>query len=192
VNKWCLPFPGSDKSVVVRTVRNLLSTSRLDKPIEFNPFIVCKSLPMALGIMFFGIIFALMTSFSFGRSLLMKYPGIFSFGAFKKGGPSKKQIDATSFSMTFIGHGWDNADKDRTGQKPTKTVVTKVMGPEPGYVTTPICMVQAGVTLLKSRDKIIHPGGVLTAGATFWESDMIERLEKRNMKFVTVSQDNKE
>jgi len=188
VNKWCLPFPGSDKSVVTRTLRNLLSTERMEKPIEFTPFYASGSLGQALGIMVFGVIFALMTSFSFGQSLLMKYPHIFSFGTFRKGGPSKKQIDATSFSMTFVGHGYDNVEKDRNGQKPNKTVVTKVAGPEPGYVTTPICMVQCGVALLKSQDKICLAGGVLTPGAAFWNGDLIERLEKRNIKFTKVSE----
>jgi len=189
VNKWCLPFPGSDKSVVTRTVRNLLSTSRLDKPIEYTPFVVCKSLPMALGIIVFAMIFALMTSFKMGRDLLMSYPHIFSFGVFKKGGPTKKQIDGTSFSMTFVGQGYDDAEKERNGQKPNKIVTTKIMGPEPGYVTTPICMVQSAVTLLKGKGSMLTKGGVLTPGAAFWDSDIIERLEKRNIKFITVSED---
>lgn len=36
VNKWCVPFPGSDKSVVYRTVRDLLSTNRIKKPVSFS------------------------------------------------------------------------------------------------------------------------------------------------------------
>ncbi|XP_005095024.1 saccharopine dehydrogenase-like oxidoreductase [Aplysia californica] len=192
VNKWCLPFPGSDKSVVTRTIRNLLSTDRLEKPIEFCPYVACKSLGAALGVMVFAVIFALMTSFSLGQSLLMKYPHIFSFGAFKKGGPTKKQIDSTSFAMTFVGHGYPNVEKDRSGQKPNKIVITKVMGPEPGYVTTPICMVQSAVTVLKCKDKFGQPGGVMTAGSAFWDTDLIERLEKHNMKFVTVSENKRD
>jgi len=185
VNKWCLPFPGSDRSVVNRTVRKLLSDDKLDKPFQFVPYITCKSLPVALGVMFVGVIFAFMSSFSLGRYLLMKYPQIFTLGTFKHGGPTKKQIDGTSFSMTFVGKGFDTADKDRQGQKPNRTVVTKIIGPEPGYVTTPICMVQSALSLLKSSDKL---GGVMTAGSVFWDSDLIERLEKRNIKFVTVSE----
>ena len=31
--------------------------------------------------------------------------------------------------MTFVGKGFDTADKDRQGQKPNRTVVTKIIGP---------------------------------------------------------------
>ena len=34
----------------------------------------------------------------------------------------------------------------------------------------------------------LNRGGVMTAGSVFWDSDLIERLEKRNIKFVTVSE----
>ena len=39
------------------------------------------------------------------------------------------QIDNTSFSMTFVGQGYDNAEKERNGQKPNKIVTTKIIGP---------------------------------------------------------------
>ena len=32
--------------------------------------------------------------------------------------------------------------------------MTKVLGPEPGYVTTPIVMVQCAVCLLKEKSKL--------------------------------------
>jgi len=172
---------------VTRTMRNLLSTERLEKPIEFTPFVAVQSLPMALGMIVFGAIFAVMSSFSLGQSLLMKFPHIFSFGYFTKEGPTKKQIEGTSFTMTFVGHGYENMERERNGEKPTKTVTTKVMGPEPGYVTTPICMVQSAVVVLKSADKIPFKGGVMTPGSAFWDTDIIERLEKKNIKFSTVT-----
>ncbi|CAG5121242.1 unnamed protein product [Candidula unifasciata] len=187
VNKWCVPFPGSDKSVVHRTVRDLLATGRIKKPIEFSPYFCVDSLLQVVGLVIFLAIFGLFASFSLGRSLLLKYPHVFSLGLFKKGGPTKKQIEGCSFSMTFVGYGYDKPESERSGTKPNKTVITKVTGPEPGYVTTPICMTQVGVTLLKEQDKIPHKGGVVTAGAALWNTSIIDRLEKHNIHFSTVS-----
>uniref|UniRef100_A0A0B6Y7D7 Saccharopine dehydrogenase NADP binding domain-containing protein n=1 Tax=Arion vulgaris TaxID=1028688 RepID=A0A0B6Y7D7_9EUPU len=187
VNKWCLPFPGSDKSVVYRTVRDHLANGRLVKPIEFNPYFCVDSLAQALGLVAFVFVFGLFASFSFGQTLLLKYPHIFSFGFFKKGGPTKKQIDACSFSMTFIGHGYNKVDKDRADKTPDKILTSKILGPEPGYVATPIFMTQAAVTLLKEKDKITQRGGVLTPGAAFWNTSLIDRLQAHNIKFITVS-----
>lgn len=39
------------------------------------------------------------------------------------------QIDACSFSMTFVGYGYDKVDNERTDKKPNKIVTTQVVGP---------------------------------------------------------------
>ncbi|XP_055880637.1 saccharopine dehydrogenase-like oxidoreductase [Biomphalaria glabrata] len=190
LKKWCLPFLGSDKSVVYRTIRDGLNSQRLKKPIEFIPYTCCSSLFSAMGIILFGLVFFFLSSFSWGRSFLLKYPHIVSLGFFKKGGPTRKQIESTSFSMTFVGYGYTEDVTDRTGQKPNKTIVTKLMGPEPGYVTTPICMVQSAVTLLKESSNMFHKGGVLTPGAAFSGTNLMERLQKHNITLMTISPDN--
>ncbi|CAL1548698.1 unnamed protein product [Lymnaea stagnalis] len=185
LKKWCLPFLGSDKSVVYRTVRDFLSTKRLEKPIEFLPYMCFPSLLSAIGLIIFGIIFYILSRCSFGRSFMLKYPHIVSFGFFKKGGPTRKQIEGCSFSMTFIGYGFSKSEKDRT--KPDKKIVTKLVGPEPGYVTTPICMVQSAVTVLKETSKMFHKGGVLTPGAAFQGTGLINRLQEHGLTFTKVS-----
>lgn len=60
----------------------------------------------------------------------------------------------------------------------------KVSGPEPGYVTTPICMVAAALTVLEESQAIPLNGGVLTPGSAFKRTSLIERLRQRGMKFV--------
>ncbi|XP_059163768.1 saccharopine dehydrogenase-like oxidoreductase [Physella acuta] len=187
LKKWCLPFPGSDKSVFYRTQRELLDKKQMERPIEFNPYFCPLNLCHAIGTIFFGIIFFILTNFSLGRSLLLKYPHIVSFGVFRKGGPTKKQIDGASFSMTFIGHGFEKFEKDRSGQKPNKKVITKIIGPEPGYVATPIFMVQSAVTLIRNESKLSQKGGVFTPGVIFKDTDLIERLQRDRIQFITVS-----
>lgn len=191
VNKYCFPFMGSDKSVVQRTQRYNYENKK-QRPIQFVPYAAQSGgILGVVGMMMFGIVFAVLSKFSFGRNLLIKYPEIFTFGAFKKTGPTKKQIENTSFSMTFVCKGWANKLEDPAEQhtdKPEVALTTKVLGPEPGYVTTPICMVQCAVCLLKEKNKLPKDGGVYPPGAVFADTTLIDRLQKHNIKFLEVKE----
>ncbi|CAG2235608.1 Saccharopine dehydrogenase-like oxidoreductase [Mytilus edulis] len=71
VNKYCVPFMGSDKSVVNRTQRYNYEHNK-QRPIQFDPYIACSGILQLIGMMVFGIIFAVLSKFSFGQSLLIK------------------------------------------------------------------------------------------------------------------------
>lgn len=49
-------------------------------------------------------------------------------GTFSKEGPTREQIDGTSFSMTFFAEGFSSEEAEKTGKHDTK-MVTKVNGP---------------------------------------------------------------
>ncbi|RUS90010.1 hypothetical protein EGW08_002197, partial [Elysia chlorotica] len=187
VNKWCLPFVGSDEMVIYRTVRDHLAVQKIEKPFQYLAYMCMPNIFAAVGFIFFGAFLGFMGYFSVTRWLLLKYPHIFTLGLFRKGGPTKEQIDGSSFSMTFVGRGFDSAANMKPGAKPNRLVVARLSGPEPGYVTTPACMVQCGVTVLKELKTMPHKGGVLTAGAAFSGTNLIQRLETRNLKFTTLS-----
>lgn len=53
-----------------------------------------------------GTLLKLLSPSAFGRSLLLTFPSLFSFGVFRKGGPSQAQLDASSFTFTFIAQGY--------------------------------------------------------------------------------------
>lgn len=48
-----------------------------------------------------GVMFSFLAQFQFGRWLLLKFPRLFSLGAFRHGGPSQAQIDSTNFVFAF-------------------------------------------------------------------------------------------
>lgn len=50
------------------------------------------------------------------------------------------------------------------------------MGPDMGYVTTPICVVNSALTILELKESSGIPNGVLTPAAAFAKTDIIERL----------------
>lgn len=68
---------------------------------------------------------------------------------------------------------------------PNAHAVCRVKGPEPGYVATPIILVNAALALLANRSKL-GPGGVWTAGALLKDTDLLERLQKHGIVFEMV------
>ena len=61
-----------------------------------------------------------------------------------------------------------------------------VKGPEPGYIATPIIMVQTALTLQQEREgcqTAMGQGGVFTAGALFGETSLIQRLSNAGVLF---------
>ena len=66
-------------------------------------------------------------------------------------------------------------------------IVTRVHGPEPGYVATPIFLSAAALTLLADRPKLPH-GGVFTAGVLFKDSSYISRLKSLGIKFEKLQE----
>jgi len=127
-----------------------------------------------------------LSKFKIGRWILLKFPQLFTFGAFKHGGPTQAAIDGTSFEYDFYGEGYST---NNSSKKPDLTVHTRIAGPEPGYVLTPICAVQSALLLLEARSGLStlpFQGGVYTPGAIFGQSNLIERLTNAGCKFSVV------
>lgn len=84
-----------------------------------------------------AIVFGIMTKFSFGRNLLLKYPKIFSLGFVSHEGPTEESMKNTKFSMTFYGQGWPKEEalaepSDQHTTPPSKKIITRVSASNPG------------------------------------------------------------
>jgi len=152
-----LEFPGSDRSVVQRTQFYNYEHFN-ERPVQIQTYFSVPDMLHVAGIILMAIIFAILSMFDTGRRLLESYPSFFTFGAFSKDGPSRAQIDSTSFSLTLIGKGWskkEGEDSSDPNIEPPgdidKTVIVEVSGADPGYVATSTCLVQSGLTILKDR-----------------------------------------
>ncbi|XP_066452143.1 saccharopine dehydrogenase-like oxidoreductase isoform X2 [Eleutherodactylus coqui] len=185
VQQYAIPFLGSDASVVKRTQRYLYENLQ-ETPVQYAAYAAVGGITSVIQLMFAGVLFLLFTKFSFGRKLLIKYPKFFSFGYFSKEGPTQKQIDESSFSITFFGEGYRQGLKTQQG-KPNVKICTQISGPEAGYVATPIAMVQAGITILKEPESLPENGGVYTPGAAFSKTKLIDRLSKSGIRFIVLS-----
>lgn len=181
-----MPFPGADRSVVRRSqmANYLLFGER--SMIQVEAYMV-QSLWKTLSWCMMGVWIQLFAKYSWGRSLLKRNPGFFTFGLFRKGGPSAEEIDAGSFSIVFKGLGWKNDESQ--DQPPTHKIVTKVSGPHPGYPACATCCNQAVMTLLHESDRMPLTGGVHTPGTAFRKTTLVDRLNENGIKFVVLEND---
>ena len=112
---WALPFPGADASVVRRSQRLLVAASRavakaaVPLPVQYSAFCTIPSLWALIKVMFFGAIMSVLARFAWGRRILLWAPRFFSNGVFSHAGPTRAQMQATSFAMTFFARGYSDA-----------------------------------------------------------------------------------
>lgn len=97
------------------------------------------------------------------------------------------QMAETSFSFVMKGAGYSKkaVQSGDVPAKPDCQIVTKVTGPEAGYVATPICMVQAAMVILE--ETLPNSGGVLTPAAAFTGTSLIDRLNENGVMFSVLS-----
>ncbi|XP_030573962.1 saccharopine dehydrogenase-like oxidoreductase [Drosophila novamexicana] len=193
VNKVCLPFPGSDRSVVMRSQRFLYEHDK-KRPVQMHAYIGFPSWISAIVVALFATFFGLMAKFQFGRSLLLKYPGFFSAGFVSRDGPSEARMERTYFKMTMKATGWPSSQRlaegtDQYKDPPTKTLMVRVSGPNPGYGSTCVALLSTAVTILRESNKMPDTGGVLPPGAAFSKTSLISELEKHEhgMKFEILA-----
>ncbi|XP_023530251.1 probable mitochondrial saccharopine dehydrogenase-like oxidoreductase At5g39410 [Cucurbita pepo subsp. pepo] len=202
---WAVRLPSADATVVRRTLSSLAQNphglpgvnERVEeieqrttfwssvKPAHFGVKIGSKSLIGTLRIIAVGMFIGLFGKTSFGRWLLLTFPSVFSLGWFKKKGPSEDEVDSASFKMWFVGHGFSNKSGEGNGEADMK-IVTRVMGPEIGYITTPIILVQCALIVLSKRE-VLPKGGALTPGIVFGPTDLQKKLEENGICFDVIS-----
>uniref|UniRef100_UPI0037E88898 saccharopine dehydrogenase-like oxidoreductase n=1 Tax=Semicossyphus pulcher TaxID=241346 RepID=UPI0037E88898 len=180
IEQYTIPFMGSDRSVVKRTQRYLYEEEQ-QSPVQYSPYVGIGGVFSVVKLLCGGLLFWVMVKFSLGRKLLTTFPSIFSFGMFTKSGPTMKQIEDNSFSMTFYGEGYSEGTDPSQG-RPNAKICTQVIGAD-GYIVTASATVQTAVTLLNELHSLPRRGGVYTPGAAFYKTSLFERLSNRSLKF---------
>lgn len=94
----------------------------------------------------------------------------------------------TSFSFKFFAEGIKNSSISAGNTSTCDSKMSAlVRGPEPGYVATPICVVQSAFVVLDEIAKFPVQGGVLSPGAVFYNTSLIDRLDKEGVSFRVLS-----
>jgi len=189
VNTWCMPFMGSDKSVMTRTQRGFFH-DKGQRPTQLSCYAQFESLFSCFLLMLVGLVFGILANKSWGRNLLEKFPGFFSFGRVSKSGVPKKKADNTNFEMTLVGEGWNyRVDPEKAATPPNRKVTTVVKGKNIGYGATCECVVQSGLVILQEMARLPNAGGVYSPGYAFADTTLVQRLTERDVTFTTVVQD---
>lgn len=204
---WSLKLPSADAVVVRRTLAALTENpgglqgcdegeEQIEKrkrfwstvkPAHFGVKICSRSLLGTLPFIFTGIFIGLLGSIAFGRSLLLKFPWVFTLGGFSKAGPTEEEVSSATFKMWFVGHGYSDASlASQRGRKPDTEIITRVSGPEIGYLTTPIVLLQCALIVLGQRGSL-PKGGVYPPGIVFGPLDLQERLQENGISFDLIS-----
>lgn len=155
---WHLEFPGSDRSVVQRTQAYNYAKFG-ERPVQIQTYFTVRSFLYVIGTVLMAAVFALLSMFSAGRSLLETFPEVLTFGAFSRKGPSRAQIESTRFNLKLVGKGWSKKEGEKVDEPEVepegdfdKTVKVMVSGRDPGYFATATCIVQSALTILKDRE----------------------------------------
>ncbi|KAK4712403.1 hypothetical protein R3W88_006916 [Solanum pinnatisectum] len=173
VGLWAVKLPSADATVVRRTLSCLAEDSR--------------GLPGVVRFITVGKFIALFGKTDIGRWLLLNFPSVFSLGFFRKKGPTEDEVASATFKMWFVGQGFSDGSLASQGnRKPDMEIITRVMGPEIGYLTTPIILVQCALIFLKERDNL-PKGGVFPPGIVFGPTDLQDRLQQNGISFDVIS-----
>lgn len=189
LNKWCLPFLGADRAVMMRSQRFFYEVDK-KRPAQVHTYISMPSLLSAIGTILFGIIFATFCQFSWSRKLLLKHPKFFTAGLASHEGPSEETMNNTLFSVTLVGKGWEEKAAqplDAHDGPPTKEITVKVSGRNPGYGATCTTLIMSAFMILHESDKMPSRGGVYSPGAAFAKTSIISELHKNGLTFDVIS-----
>ena len=116
---------------------------------------------------------------------MLRRIGAFCLWPFQRGGPTENQVEVAKFKLWFVGRGYSDlaiASMPAHHLEPDMEVITLVSGPEIGYITTPICLVQCASVMLDQR-RDLPRGGAYTLGVVFGTTDRQQRLEANGISF---------
>lgn len=195
VGKYTMPFPGADAAVVKRSQRHMFEVLKRP-PIQYSMYLCISNAWSVFLMMIFGGLFAFLAGRSWGRKLLLNHPSFFTNGLCSHKGPSAKQMEGTSFSITMscLGYSTDSfkwhSEAGSSDVKPNKKMTIRVAGPEPGYIATPILLVQSALVIIKEKELLPVDGGVYAPAAAFCNTSLIKRLQERGISFSVVEESN--
>lgn len=189
-NRWCLPFPGSDRSVVMRSQRYFYENDK-KRPAQMKAYITFGSIIDVIVVILVGAIFALLARSKLGRQLLLRYPKAFSLGAVSHEGPTEDSMEKSEFAVYFKGEGWTKDEEllepsDQYKIPPNKHIKMKVSGTNPGYGATCVALLLSATTILKQKDMMPSTGGVYPPGAAFYQTKLVQELCANGYKFEVL------
>ncbi|CAB3363144.1 Hypothetical predicted protein [Cloeon dipterum] len=177
---WCMPFLGSDQSVMRRSQYHFNSEKGW-RPVQVQCYFSVASISTVLTCIIIGFLFSILTKYKWGQNLLLKHPKMFSFGfvGAKGEGPNEESRKNTEFNITFVGDGWSAKKTDGQQQTtlPDTRVTTRISGMDPAYGLAAIGVLVCATTILKEANSMPGRGGVYPPGAAFIDTSLMAELQ---------------
>ncbi|XP_045496847.1 saccharopine dehydrogenase-like oxidoreductase [Colias croceus] len=178
-NRWSVPFPGAEETIVQRTQNHINS-----RPIQFKRYHSFPNLFASIATTIFGIFLFVLCKIFRLSNLLIKYPRVCSFGLVTYGDPDEELMGELSFDYEMYGEGWRGEVEGR----PRDHIVARIRpeGKNAPYEGTAVAAVYAALTLLTERDKMPATYGVLTPGGAFKNTSIIQKYNNDKLKFEII------
>ncbi|GJQ68963.1 hypothetical protein Trydic_g6148 [Trypoxylus dichotomus] len=183
--RWYIPFPGADRSVMLRTQRYFYEKHN-QRPIQIQCYCGFEEYYNAVLAVLLGSIFRVLCKYQWTRTLLLNHPKLFSFGMFNREGPSDEKQENSIFDICIEGEGWDEKPLEPTDEfktPPNKKISANVGARNPAYGATSIAVVLCAVMVLTESEKLPNGGGCYTPGVAFANTSLIAKLNKYGIKF---------
>lgn len=187
---YCIPFPGSDRSVVRRSQLHLLSLFN-ERPTQMEAYALVPLMALVKAVISYSISMVFLP-FKCGRRIMRNYPHLFTWGFFVKGGPTREEVLEGSFRLLFHGKGWKGVSPDpinQPDQPPTDDILVQVEGPHLGYPAAAKAAIISAVTILQERERLPKKGGVFTPAAAFSKTSIVDKLNDYGFKFQVLAID---
>lgn len=183
---YCVPFPGSDRSVVQRT-QFYDYTHLNERPVQIETYFVVDNLAAVAALVFVNASVTALSPYEKGRQLLMEYPNVFSLGVFdKRAKPLEETLKKNSFEILLVGRGWPQKWADpnhQPSEAPNKAMSARISGGDLAYLDTSVIVSQIAVTLLDLKRQNKLKSGVLTPSVALRETSIVDKLSERGIKF---------
>lgn len=187
--KWVLSVPTADHSVIMRSQRHFYENDN-ERPIQLRTYHAHESFLTAIKIIITGMLFTMLTKYEFGRNLLLNNPKFFTNGFASHEGPTEEYNENSVFEIVFVAKGWNQKLNDPNMIMPiNKKVMTRVVCSNPLYGSASLACILAAVTIIEESDKMPGEGGVLSPGAAFRDTNLIERLHDNGIKFQFLKEE---
>jgi short subunit dehydrogenase-like uncharacterized protein len=194
VKRRCTKFMGADSAVIRNTqflnVRDQHRTGDDDAPNQnyapqVSVYVTLSSwfAAIATAVMLYSL--QLLSKFTWGKSLLLRFPQVFSFGRFSKSGVPDQDRMHTLLTIDIFANGYhDFAKAEKTFQdtskwpEPETKLHLEVFGRDPAYSMTAHLLIECGMLLLNSQAQVTKRAGVITPGHAFGPQcqDLVENL----------------
>lgn len=167
---YWVSFMGSDISTVLHSQEFMKDPSRYAAYLEIGS----KWNLFLFYLFFFPIMY--LSRYVLFKKIFLKFYYFFSCGIVKKG-INNNQINSSSFKCTFF------KNHDFLINDSLENDILEIIGPDPGYKTTPIVFVECAKEFLNLENNNQNLVGVLTPSMIF-KTNLIDTLNERGIKFM--------